>query len=35
MGGSRNGIPQNGSFIMENTMKMDDVGVPPFQEMLI
>ena len=26
------GAPQNGSFIMENTIKMDDFGVPPFQE---
>ena len=29
------GIPQNGCFIMENLIKMDDLGVPLFLETLI
>ena len=26
------GVPQNGSFIVENLLEIDDLRVPPFQE---
>ena len=32
MGVSKIGVPQNGWFIMENSIKMNDLGVPLFSE---